>query len=80
MQLLTVVAWCCLQLVPGVMQQGLRPALPACMPDDLAALLEACWQHDPSQRPSFQHILLELLHLRSAWGVSGWTVQQCSSV
>lgn len=63
---------CCWpQLVLDVVQRGLRPALPANMPDALAQLLEACWQPEADQRPSFQHILLDLMTLRSACGVSG---------
>lgn len=32
---------------------GVRPAMPDNLPAPYKALIQACWQRDPEQRPSF---------------------------
>ncbi|ELR21039.1 protein kinase domain containing protein [Acanthamoeba castellanii str. Neff] len=39
---------------------GVRPKIPASCPPRLAALMQACWDNDPSVRPTFQKIVDEL--------------------
>jgi serine/threonine protein kinase len=44
------------QLPTLVVNEGLRPEIPADTPLELAALMTSCWQDDPSRRPTFQQI------------------------
>ncbi|KAK4429446.1 Serine/threonine-protein kinase STY46 [Sesamum alatum] len=46
-----------LQAAVGVVQKGLRPAIPRNAHPLLVELLERCWQQDPSLRPEFSEIL-----------------------
>lgn len=43
-----------LQAAVGVVQQGLRPPIPARCPAALSDVIRLCWQRDPSVRPSFE--------------------------
>ncbi|KAL0914003.1 hypothetical protein M5K25_017500 [Dendrobium thyrsiflorum] len=49
-----------LQAAVGVVQKGLRPAIPKHTNLKLAELLEKCWQQDPALRPDFSEILDKL--------------------
>ncbi|XP_027180097.1 serine/threonine-protein kinase STY8-like isoform X1 [Coffea eugenioides] len=49
-----------LQAAIGVVQQGLRPAIPKHTHPKLVELLEKCWQQDPTHRPNFSQILENL--------------------
>lgn len=50
------------QIILGVSQRGLRPAIPEdCIPE-YKTLMTACWSQKPADRPSFETILI---HLRS---------------
>ena len=40
----------------AVLTRGLRPSIPADCPRPYAALMEACWQTEPSVRPPFSEI------------------------
>jgi serine/threonine protein kinase len=40
-----------------VVQEQLRPVIPADTPEDLAALIRSCWAHDPKERPTFSQII-----------------------
>lgn len=42
------------QAAVGVVQKGLRPAMPANTPPALAIVMEACWAQEPTQRPTFR--------------------------
>jgi len=42
---------------------GERPHLPNQCPERLRTLIQNCWSHDPSKRPSFDDICSELRHL-----------------
>ncbi|KAL2250033.1 UNVERIFIED_CONTAM: Serine/threonine-protein kinase STY46 [Sesamum indicum] len=46
-----------LQAAVGVVQKGLRPAIPRNTHPLLVELLEKCWQQDPVLRPEFSEIL-----------------------
>ncbi|KAF3324916.1 serine/threonine-protein kinase HT1-like isoform X1 [Carex littledalei] len=46
-----------LQAAVGVVQKGLRPTMPKNANPKLAALIERCWQQDPTERPDFSEIL-----------------------
>ncbi|KAF7140889.1 hypothetical protein RHSIM_Rhsim06G0011000 [Rhododendron simsii] len=50
-----------LQAAVGVVQKGLRPLVPPNTHPKMAALLERCWQQNPSSRPDFSEIT-EMLH------------------
>jgi Protein tyrosine and serine/threonine kinase len=41
----------------------LRPTIPKNVNPKLAALIEQCWQQDPTKRPDFAEILEILQHL-----------------
>lgn len=40
--------------------EGERPGLPRDAPADLLSLIEACWAHDPSARPTLENVLADL--------------------
>ena len=65
-----------LQAAVGVVQKGLRPPIPPGTPADLAAVMAACWDRDPSSRPSFDELkgTMEALYLaaRAARYDAGW--------
>ncbi|KAG5582032.1 hypothetical protein H5410_052659 [Solanum commersonii] len=46
-----------LQAAIGVVQKGLRPAIPKHTHPKIAELLEKCWQRDPTSRPDFPEII-----------------------
>ncbi|KAJ9546048.1 hypothetical protein OSB04_025755 [Centaurea solstitialis] len=52
-----------LQAAIGVVQKGLRPAIPKNAHPEIVALLERCWHQDPSLRPEFSEIITILLLL-----------------
>lgn len=47
-------------------KQGLRPDVPEEAPQDLVALVEACWAGDPAARPSLESVLAGLDPLPSS--------------
>lgn len=49
-----------LQAAVGVVQKGLRPALPPTCPPQLAAVMSACWDASPLHRPSFKELTPQL--------------------
>lgn len=49
-----------LQAAVGVVQKGLRPALPPTCPPQLAAIMSACWDASPLHRPSFKELTPQL--------------------
>jgi serine/threonine protein kinase len=64
-----------LQAAVGV-RQGLRPGLPKKAHPKLLDLMQRCWEADPSKRPAFPDILVEVEDLLShVQGASGKTVQ-----
>jgi len=42
-----------------------RPRIPTGTPLEITALIVSCWDHDPSNRPSFSQILETLVVLES---------------
>lgn len=42
---------------------GLRPTLPASLPNSLLSLINCCWDGDIHSRPSFSRLCTELRHL-----------------
>ena len=52
-----------LQAAVGVVQKGLRPALPPNCPPALAELMLACWDASPAHRPTFKELTPRLQQL-----------------
>jgi len=54
-----------MQIAVTVVTKGLRPVIPPQWPPSLKELIQQCWHEKPSQRPSFDAILVRLdsLHL-----------------
>lgn len=59
--------WTCAEACAGTCAQvlfkvfsGQKPDIPADMPAEYRALMEACWATDPAARPTFPEILLQL--------------------
>jgi serine/threonine protein kinase len=44
-------------------KDGLRPAIPEGCPEQLATLIQACYHPNPTIRPSFRKICVELRHI-----------------
>jgi hypothetical protein len=55
-----------LQAAVGVVQKGLRPALPQNCPPALCDIMEACWAGAPGRRPTFQELTPRLQALLEA--------------
>jgi serine/threonine protein kinase len=51
--------------------KGLRPTLPTSLPPKLVSLIEKCWDGDPSRRPRFSDICMELTSLKSTHTITG---------
>jgi serine/threonine protein kinase len=51
--------------------KGLRPTLPTSLPPQLVSLIEKCWDGDPSRRPDFSEICMELTSLKSVHTITG---------
>ncbi|KAI4350242.1 hypothetical protein L6164_004715 [Bauhinia variegata] len=60
-----------LQAAIGVVQQGLRPTIPKATHPKFVALLERCWQQDPTLRPDFSEIIEILKQLAKEVGGEG---------
>ena len=45
-----------MRVIVGVSQNKLRPKIPKECPEEIAALMRVCWQHDPTLRPAFEEI------------------------
>eukprot|EP01025_Chloroclados_australasicus_P038950 TRINITY_DN4019_c0_g1_i1.p1 TRINITY_DN4019_c0_g1~~TRINITY_DN4019_c0_g1_i1.p1 ORF type:complete len:559 (+),score=63.44 TRINITY_DN4019_c0_g1_i1:239-1915(+) len=56
-----------LQAAMGVVQHGLRPAIPTHTPPQIAAIIQQCWQHSPSDRPQFARLVQVLESLEGAF-------------
>ena len=56
--------------VENAVMRGERPAMPTTAHLKYNSLMETCWQHDPTLRPSFSVILEQLEYLRSDRSVS----------
>ena len=48
------------QVGVGVLARGLRPPIPKDCPSQFSALMQACWAHNPSDRPPFTFIVEKL--------------------
>lgn len=60
---------------------GYRPNIPPFVPSSIAELIQSCWDHDPSLRPTFTEILTFLKHrverdVLSASEQISWTQDQ----
>lgn len=53
-----------LQAAVGVVQKGLRPQLPPSTRPQLSAIMRACWQRSPEDRPDFSSLKVGQLHHR----------------
>ncbi|KAH7835854.1 hypothetical protein Vadar_030520 [Vaccinium darrowii] len=60
-----------LQAAVGVVQKGLRPAIPKNTHPKLAELLERCWQQEPNLRPDFSEIIDILRQIEKEVGEDG---------
>lgn len=60
-----------LQAAVGVVQKGLRPAIPKNTHPKLAELLERCWQQEPNLRPDFTEIIDILRQIEKEVGEDG---------
>jgi hypothetical protein len=57
------------EVIEQVAIRGARPPIPEAAPPELRALMEACWQADPTKRPGFDALVTCLELLMAACGV-----------
>ncbi|GBF87403.1 hypothetical protein Rsub_00114 [Raphidocelis subcapitata] len=57
------------EVIEQVAIRGARPPVPEAAPPELRALMEACWQADPTKRPGFDALVTCLELLLAACGV-----------
>ncbi len=55
-------------------KEGLRPQLPASVPQCLVSLIQRCWDAEASNRPKFSEICVELRHLKASLMVGMYTI------
>lgn len=48
------------QLAYSVVQKGLRPEIPARVPEKLATIMQNCWHASPEKRPEFKEVVEQL--------------------
>lgn len=51
------------EIAAGVVNEGLRPILPAHVPQAYCRLAQSCWQERPAQRPSMEEVQHRLSHM-----------------
>ncbi len=61
------------QIVAAVLGRRERPRIPPGAPKRLSVLMQECWQHSPSLRPSFDEIMDRLAKLRFSCTTSNGT-------
>mmetsp|Transcript_7434 Transcript_7434/g.11435 ORF Transcript_7434/g.11435 Transcript_7434/m.11435 type:complete len:81 (+) Transcript_7434:898-1140(+) len=49
-----------IQCALAVLNNNSRPKIPVWCPPQLDALIQACWEREPDQRPTFEQILSAL--------------------
>jgi serine/threonine protein kinase len=57
-----------LSAAAAVVENGLRPAIPAEVPPAVAGLMQRCWAGDATQRPQFVQVVAEVAAARAALG------------
>eukprot|EP01103_Thecamoeba_quadrilineata_P000567 TRINITY_DN10493_c0_g1_i1.p1 TRINITY_DN10493_c0_g1~~TRINITY_DN10493_c0_g1_i1.p1 ORF type:complete len:257 (-),score=27.46 TRINITY_DN10493_c0_g1_i1:47-733(-) len=63
-----------MQILYGVVHQGLRPPLPPSIPPPLAHLMMICWHEIPDTRPNFEEIYKQLKNFEmQASSMRGWS-------
>ncbi len=60
-----------MQIIYYVGVLGQRPPLPQACPPGLRALIEACWEERPGERPGFKEVLQQLEALRVEMEAAG---------
>jgi hypothetical protein len=60
------------KVAKAVAREGLRPRVPSRWPRQLSALVTACWDADPAERPTFRVIVGELERFQKALHASKW--------
>ncbi|GMI81124.1 hypothetical protein like AT5G57610 [Hibiscus trionum] len=56
-------------IIGGIVNNRLRPKIPAWCDPEWKALMERCWAFDPTKRPSFSEISQRLRHMAAAMNV-----------
>jgi len=59
------------QIAIQVAEKGLRNSIPSQCPKDLAELIQKCWSHDPSVRPSTTELLASLKKIKESMPYTG---------
>ncbi|PON55978.1 Mitogen-activated protein kinase kinase kinase [Parasponia andersonii] len=59
----------CASIIGGIVNNTLRPQIPAWCDPEWKALMESCWSSDPAQRPSFAEISQKLRNMAAAMNV-----------
>ncbi|XP_010536927.1 PREDICTED: uncharacterized protein LOC104811805 [Tarenaya hassleriana] len=59
----------CASIIGGMVNNTLRPKIPAWCDPEWKALMESCWAFDPSERPSFSEISHKLRNMAAAMNV-----------
>lgn len=59
----------CASIIGGIVNNSLRPQVPAWCDPEWKSLMESCWSSDPSERPSFTHISQKLRSMAAAINV-----------
>ncbi|KAL8128724.1 hypothetical protein V2J09_017879 [Rumex salicifolius] len=59
----------CASIIGGIVNNSLRPQIPAWCDPEWKALMESCWASDPSERPSFSEISHKLRSMAASMNV-----------
>lgn len=59
----------CASIIGGIVNNTLRPQIPAWCDPEWKALMESCWASDPAERPSFSEISQKLRSMAAAMNV-----------
>ncbi|XP_023527178.1 serine/threonine-protein kinase STY46-like [Cucurbita pepo subsp. pepo] len=58
----------CAEISSGVVNQNLRPNIPACCPTSLANVMRKCWDGNPSERPAMHEVVQMLEAIDTSQG------------
>lgn len=55
-----------IEIADAIVKEGLRPAIPDYVPEQVASLIQQCWAEDEEVRPTFDVLVTSLTEISKA--------------